>query len=278
MGKKRILVGKIFSGIFLALGIVVSLFPFYWNAVSAFKPVSEIFQYPPSFFPDNATLENFQRLPVYFPYFARNILNSFLLAFLIPLISTLFNSMAGFAFAKYEFKGKKILFMAVLATMLLPTANNYIPLFMEMAKLKLVDSYLAIILPNMATAFGVFLFRQAMYSVPNELLEAARIDGAGHFLTYWKVALPLIRSMITTVYISGFITAWNDYFWPFIILSTESKLTFPVALAGIQGQMFETPWGTIMVGALLISLPTLIIYVCLSKYIVPDVFAGSVKG
>lgn len=186
--------------------------------------------------------------------------------------------MAGFAFAKYEFRGKRALFMAVLATMLLPTSSNYIPLFMEMTAFKLVDSYLAIILPGMAGAFGVFLFRQAMYAVPDELLEAARIDGAGHLLAYLRIALPMIRPMVTTVYISGFITAWNDYFWPFIILNTESKLTFPVALAGIQGQMFETPWGTIMVGALIITLPTLIIYITLSKYIVPDIFAGSVKG
>lgn len=276
--RKKLHVGKIIVSILILAGAVISLFPFYWNASSAFKPVSEIFQYPPSFIPETFTLENFTRLTVYFPYFVRNIINSFVLAFIIPMISVLFNSMAGFAFAKYEFKGKRVLFMAVLATMLLPTASNYIPLFMEMTAFRLVDSYLAIILPGMAGAFGVFLFRQAMYAVPDELLEAARIDGAGHLLAYLRIALPMIRPMVTTVYISGFITAWNDYFWPFIILNTESKLTFPVALAGIQGQLFETPWGTIMVGALIITLPTLIIYITLSKYIVPDIFAGSVKG
>lgn len=276
--RKKLHVGKIIVSILILAGAVISLFPFYWNASAAFKPVSEIFQYPPSFIPETFTLENFTRLTVYFPYFVRNIINSFVLAFIIPMISVLFNSMAGFAFAKYEFKGKKVLFMAVLATMLLPTASNYIPLFMEMTAFRLVDSYLAIILPGMAGAFGVFLFRQAMYAVPDELLEAARIDGAGHLLAYLRIALPMIRPMVTTVYISGFITAWNDYFWPFIILNTESKLTFPVALAGIQGQLFETPWGTIMVGALIITLPTLIIYITLSKYIVPDIFAGSVKG
>lgn len=276
--RKKLHVGKIIVSILILAGAVISLFPFYWNASAAFKPVSEIFQYPPSFIPETFTLENFTRLTVYFPYFVRNIINSFVLAFIIPMISVLFNSMAGFAFAKYEFKGKRVLFMAVLATMLLPTASNYIPLFMEMTAFRLVDSYLAIILPGMAGAFGVFLFRQAMYAVPDELLEAARIDGAGHLLAYLRIALPMIRPMVTTVYISGFITAWNDYFWPFIILNTESKLTFPVALAGIQGQLFETPWGTIMVGALIITLPTLIIYITLSKYIVPDIFAGSVKG
>lgn len=265
-------------GIFLGLIAVVSILPFYWNLTSAFKPVSEIFQYPPSLFVETFTLENFQRLGVYFPYFVKNIFNSLFLAVIIPLIALLFNSMAGFAFAKYEFKGKKVLFAFVLATMLMPTTSNYIPLFMEMSKLGLTDSYLAIILPGMATAFGVFLFRQAMQAVPNELLEAAKIDGAGHLKMYFMVALPLVKPMLITVYINGFITTWNDYFWPFIVLSTESKLTFPVALAGVQGQMFETPWGIIMVGALLIAMPTILIYASLSKYIIPDINAGGLKG
>lgn len=270
--------GRAAGWVLITAGALISLFPFYWNTISAFKPVSEIFRLPPTFIPQNATLENFYRLKAYFPYFVRNIFNSFLLAFIVPLIAVIFNSMAGYAFAKFDFKGKKLLFAAVLATMLLPVTSSYIPLFMEMKALKLVDSYFAIILPGMAGAFGVFLFRQAMYSVPDEMLEAAKIDGAGGLRIYTQIVVPLIRPMMLTVYITGFITTWNDYFWPFIILYTESKLTFPVALAGIQGQVFEAPWGTIMVGAAIITLPTLLIYLFLSKYIVPDVFAGGVKG
>ena len=277
MNKKRKIHNWVI-GILLGAIAAISLFPFYWNLVSAFKPVSEIFTYPPSLIPNLFTLENFQRLPVYFPCFLRNILNSFLLAVIIPVLQLFFNSLAGYAFAKFRFRGDKILFGAVLGTMLIPSTAGYIPQFLEMSRLRLTDTYLAIILPAMAGAFGVFLFRQAMYSVPDELLEASRMDGAGSFRSYWLVALPLIRPMMITVYINGFITTWNDYFWPFIVLSTESKLTFPVALAGIQGQMFETPWGTIMVGALIISVPTLIIYASLSKYIVPDIFAGGIKG
>ena len=277
MNKKRKIHNWVI-GILLGAIAAISLFPFYWNLVSAFKPVSEIFTYPPSLIPNLFTLENFQRLPVYFPCVVRNILNSFLLAVIIPVLQLFFNSLAGYAFAKFRFRGDKILFGAVLGTMLIPSTAGYIPQFLEMSRLRLTDTYLAIILPAMAGAFGVFLFRQAMYSVPDELLEASRMDGAGSFRSYWLVALPLIRPMMITVYINGFITTWNDYFWPFIVLSTESKLTFPVALAGIQGQMFETPWGTIMVGALIISVPTLIIYASLSKYIVPDIFAGGIKG
>lgn len=274
--KKKL--GSVIGWSLIVAGALICLFPFYWNMVSAFKPVSEIFSLPPTLIPNHATLENFLRLKAFFPYFLRNIANSFLLAFLVPFIALIFNSMAGYAFAKFKFRGRKLLFAAVLATMLLPATSSYIPLFMEMKALKLVDSYFAIILPGMAGAFGVFLFRQAIFSVPDDMLEAAKIDGAGGLRIYTQIVVPLIRPMMLTVYITGFITTWNDYFWPFIVLYTESKLTFPVALAGIQGQVFEAPWGTIMVGAAIITLPTLIIYLCLSKYIVPDVFAGGIKG
>jgi ABC-type glycerol-3-phosphate transport system permease component len=162
--------------------------------------------------------------------------------------------------------------------MLIPSASGYIPLFIEMSKLKLLDSYLAIILPAMSSAFGVFLFRQSMFAVPAALMDAARIDGANDLRLYTNIAVPLVKPMMITAFISSCITTWNDYFWPFIALKTGTKLTFPVVLAGIQGQMFEVPWGIIMVGALILTVPTIIIYGALSKYIVTDIFGGSVKG
>lgn len=265
-------------GVALAIVAVTSLFPFFWNLGSAFKPVSEIFAYPPSFVPKTFTLENFERLTAYFPYFPTNILNSVFLALIVPLLQVTFNSMAGFAFAKLEFKGRNFLFAAAIATMLIPSASGYIPLFIEMSRLKLLDSYLAIILPAMSSAFGVFLFRQSMFAVPAALMDAARIDGANDLKLYTHIVVPLIKPMMITAFISSCITTWNDYFWPFIALKTETKLTFPVVLAGIQGQMFEVPWGIIMVGALILTVPTIIIYGALSKYIVPDIFGGSVKG
>jgi multiple sugar transport system permease protein len=264
--------------ILLALFAGICIFPLYWNLTAAFKPVEDIFAYPPPIIPKRITLENFRRLRAYFPYFPRNITNSLILAAGIPLLSVLFNSMAGFAFAKMQFFGKKILFACVIATILIPSTSGYIPLFIEMSKFRLVDNYMAIILPGMAGAFGVFLFRQSLFSVPDALLDAARIDGAGSFKIYSGIALPLIKPMLITIYISSFIGVWNDYFWPFLILKTEEKLTFPVALAGIQGQIFEVPWGIIMMGSLILMLPTIIIYAVLSKYIVPDIFGGGIKA
>lgn len=265
-------------GLILFIFAAIALFPFYWNLIASVTPVSKIFTYPPSLLPNNFTLENFLRLEKYFPYFGRNILNSVGLAIIIPLFAVFFNSLAGYAFAKFNFKGKNILFKFVIATILIPSTSSYIPLFIEMAKLKLVDNYLAIILPGMAGAFGVFLFRQSMYSVPNEMIDAGRIDGAGDFAIYGRIVLPLIKPMLITIFISNLINVWNDYFWPFIVLKSEARLTFPVALAGIQGQMFEAPWGIIMVGAIILTFPTIVIYSLLSKYIVPDIFGGSVKG
>ena len=269
---------RIVVALVLAVMVVVSLFPFYWNLIAAFRPLDKIFTYPPRLLPGPFTLHHFARIPAYFPHFVRNIFNSLWLATLIPMIALLFNSMAGFAFAKLNFRGKRFLFGVVLATILVPASSGYIPLYVEMAKLKLVDSFLAIILPGMAGAYGVFLFRQAMYAVPDELMDAARIDGANTLRVYATIVVPLIQPMMITVYISGFIGTWNEYFWPFIALKSAEKLTFPVVLTGIQGLLFEVPWGTIMVGALILTIPTLIIFLTLSRYIVPDIFGGSVKG
>lgn len=278
MRRKRLGFNKLLLGGFLAILAVISLFPFYWNLLSAFREVDKIFTYPPRLYPSDFSLYNFKRLSAYFPQFPRNILNSMALTLVMPVLTLCCNTLAGYAFAKMQFAGKKVLFGVVIATILVPTASGYIPLFIEMSKLGLVDNYLAIILPGAASAYGVFLFRQSMISIPGELLEAARIDGAGEFTQYARIALPLIRPMLITVYISNCISVWNDYFWPFIVLKTEEKLTFPVVLAGIQGLIFEAPWGVIMVGALVLTLPTFVVYMALSKYIVPDIFGGSVKG
>jgi len=276
MTVKKLVNGVIILVLFVFAGI--SLFPFYWNLIASVTPVSEIFRYPPVLLPIYFTLEHFQRLNTFFPHFANNIFNSVFLALIIPTLALFINSMAGFAFAKYKFRGKNILFAIVIGTMLLPTTTNFIPLFLQMVAFDLVDNFLAVILPGMAGAFGVFLFRQAIFSVPNELLDAGRIDGANDFFIYLKIVLPTIKPMLTTVFIMNVITVWNDFFWPFIVLRSGPRLTFPVVLAGIQGITFDIPWGVIMVGAFILTAPTIIIYSALSKHIVPDMFSGSVKG
>jgi len=271
--------GRVILIVILLLIAVITLFPFYWNINAAFLPVDKIFNIPPKLWPGaDFTIANAQRLYTLLPQLFRNLFNSVFLAVIIPVLSLLVNSMAGFALSKYRFKGDKIFFGVIIGTMLLPTTANYIPLFIEMAQLKLVDNYLAIILPGISGAFWVFLFRQTIFSIPDELLDAGRIDGAMDVGLYFKIVLPLIKPMATTMMINSIIGVWNDYFWPFIVLRSNSKLTFTVGLAGLQGLIFNPPWGAIMFGAVVLTVPTLIIFIVLSKYIIPDVFSGSIKG
>ena len=257
---------------------LIMIFPFYWNIAASFMPVWEMFRSPPSLIPRIFTLENFMRIRVHFPNLPRNILNSLFLASVMPLLGAFITSLAGFAFAKYDFIGRRVLFSLIIATMMLPTIVNFIPLFILMVRFGLVDNYLAIILPGIAGAFGVFLFRQAIFGVPDEMIDAARIDGANDFKVYYMIILPLVRPMLMTIIIINFIGVLNDYFWPFIILRTAARLTFPVVLAGLQGLFFDPPWGAIMVGSVILTLPTIVIFSALSKYIIPDIMGGAVKG
>ena len=271
------LVGRLLLYVVLALWLVISLFPFYWTAVSSLTPVGKIFSYPPSLLPTDLTSANFSSLVTYVPTVWRNLLNSFILASCTPLVAVFFNSLAGFAFAKFSFKGKRLLFALIIGTMLIPAVVSLVPLFIVMVKLHLVDTLWSVFLPGIVSAYGIFLFRQAMYAVPDELLDAGRIDGAGNFMLYYRVALPIVMPMVITMYILGFLGVWNDYLWPMIILSTSDKQTLPVALAALQGQLFETPWGSIMAGAVILMVPTVIIFTTLSRYIAPNILSGALK-
>lgn len=257
--------------------LVISLFPFYWMLISSVTPVEKIFTYPPVLIPTEPVLDNYQRLPILVPTIVRNALNSLALALFTPLATVFFSSLAGFAFAKFKFRGQRVLFALVIFTQLIPPAAGFIPMFIQMAQFKLIDTGWALFLPGMVSAFGIFLFRQTIRSVPDELLDAARIDGASHFRIYYAVVIPLIMPMLITQYILGFIASWNDYLWPLIALRSPQNFTLPVAMASIQGLIFNSPWGAIMAGAVLLTLPSIIIFIVLSRYIVPDLTSGAFK-
>ena len=263
--------------ILLIIWTLISIFPFYWTFISSFTPVDKIFSYPPSLYPKFFTLANYERLQVYIPSIWQNISNSAILALFTPLASIFLESMAAFAFSKLKFKGREILFGIVIATMLIPASVGFIPLFIIEVNLKLIDTLWAVFLPGVVGAFGIFLFRQAMYSIPNELMDAGKIDGASDFVLYYAIVLPAVKPIMITRYIMGFIASWNSFFWPLIVLRTQEKLTFPVALSALQTQLFESPWGSIMAGAVLLIIPVLIIFAILSQYIVPEI-GGAIKG
>jgi ABC-type glycerol-3-phosphate transport system permease component len=170
-----------------------------------------------------------------------------------------------------------VLFALVIFTQLIPPAVGYVPLFIQMAQFKLLDTMWALILPGIVSAFAIFLFRQSIRGVPDELLDAARIDGASSFRIFHAVVIPLIMPMVITQYILGFIGSWNDYLWPLIAMRSPQNFTLPVAMATIQGLMFDSPWGAIMAGAVLLTVPSIIIFIVLSRYIVPDLTSGAFK-
>ncbi|MCZ7544330.1 MAG: carbohydrate ABC transporter permease [Anaerolineae bacterium] len=199
-------------------------FPFFWMLVSSFKPPERIFSYPPEFIPTDPTLEHYADLPALIPSLGWNAVNSIALAVLTPLFGVFFSSLAGFAFAKFNFRGKHVLFAVVVLTQLIPPAAGFIPLFIEMINLRLIDTLWAVFLPGIVPAFGIFLFRQAIYSVPDELLDAGRIDGAGSFMLYRSVVIPLVMPMVLTQYILGFIGSWNNFLWPLIALAIAAEL------------------------------------------------------
>lgn len=228
---------KYVAYLLLVVWMVISLFPFYWTFISSLTPVSKIFSYPPSLYPKSPTLINYIRLQVYIPSIWLNILNSVILAIFTPVASVFLELLAAFAFSKMKFKGRDLLFGIVISTMLIPASVGFIPLFIIEVNLHLINSLWAVFLPGAVGAFGIFLFRQAMYSIPDELMDAGKMDGASDFALYYAIALPNIKPMMITIYIMGFIGSWNN-FWPLIVLRTQEKLTFPVALSALQTQPF----------------------------------------
>lgn len=263
--------------IILVLWTLICILPLYWMLISSLKPVDKIFSNPPDFLPTSVTLDNYVALPTLIPSLGQNTISSLVLAVFTPLVSVFFSSLAGFAFAKFYFRGKAILFAIVVLTQLIPQAAGFIPLFLQMTSLHLIDTLWAVFLPGLVPAFGIFLFRQTIYSVPDELLDAGRIDGANSFTLYRRIVIPLVMPMVTTQYILGFIGSWNNFLWPLIALRSPEKYTLPVALASLQGLPFRTPWGSIMAGAVLLSVPAILIFTILSKYILPDLTSGALK-
>lgn len=270
--------GTVLAYLMLGLWVLCSIFPLYWNAVAAFLPVERIFSSPPPLLPLDPVTGNFVELQRTIPTMWRNIANSLLVGVVGAVVNVFLATLAGFAFAKLRFWGKEVLFYGIVATMAIPALVGFVPLFLLMGRIGLADNIVAVILPSLAGAFGVFLFRQVVEGIPVELFEAAAIDGARSLTMYRLIALPLLTPMIVTQLIVLFLASFNDYFWPLVILRSPENYTFSLALGSITGPSFASPWGEMMAGALLLQVPVLIVFAFLSRYIVPNSLAGAVKG
>jgi ABC-type glycerol-3-phosphate transport system permease component len=266
------------TAIVTLLGGVVAvgmLAPYAFMAVSAFKPQGEIFAAPLKFFPRHITVDSFNLLFKLLPY-ARWYLNSFIVAVLGTALTLTISSMAGFAFAKYEFRFKSTLFILVLGTVLVPFQVLLVPQFEIIRALGGFNTYWALIVPVAANAFAVFLMRQYTISVPDELLDAARVEGAGEFKVWWKIVLPLVRPGLAVVGTITFLAYWNDFFWPLIVTTEPQMFVVNLGIASLIGP-YDNQYGVLLAGALLASLPVIIAFLFFQRHIIEGLTAGAVK-
>ncbi len=261
----------------IALAVVTAM-PFLYMITGSFKRNAEIFSYPLTLIPRDPILDNYTRLlsGAEIP-FVRQFGNSALVATTQTLLSLFVASLVGWGFAKYEFRGKKPLFTFLLATMMFPGQVALVPLFLLMLRIGWLDSYLAIVIPGAVSAFGAFFMRQIMLGIPNELLDAGRIDGSSEWGLYWRIGIPLSGAGFSILAVLTFLGSWNEYLWPLIVLRTTEKFTYPVGLATLVG-LYKIEYGMILAGAFLATLPILAIFLIGRNQFVAGITAGAIKG
>jgi multiple sugar transport system permease protein len=263
---------------FLSLGAVVMLLPFVWMALSSFMSSQEVIARPLTWFPTELRFENYQTLSDAIPL-DRMYLNSLIVTTVITLGVLLTSSMAGYGFAKFRFPGRDALFILVLATLMIPFFVVLIPVFYLVSQLGWIDTYAGLIVPNIVTGFGIFLMRQYMLSLPDEVLDAARIDGASEFEIYWRIALPLSTPVIGALGILSFVYQWNNFLWPLVIARSSDMWTVPVGLNSLQ--VYASSANVInlqMAGAALAIVPVMVVFLLLQRYFVRGIALTGMKG
>ena len=261
---------KSFIYIFLIAGAVTMALPYIWMFVTSIKPIGEIQTYPPSFIVKNPTIEPYKDLFKMVPM-ARYLFNSLFVAGSITLFNVFATSLAGYAFAKHKFWGRDVIFFLFVGSLMIPWQVNILPGFIIVKNLGWLNTYRGLIIPSMAwCAFGIFLNRQYIYSIPDDLIDAAKIDGCSEFTIYVKVILPLIKPVLATLAIFTFLQQWNNFVWPLVITHTSEMRTIPLALAVLTGQ-FGANYGMVMAGAVVATLPMLVVYLLFQKYIIKGI-------
>lgn len=265
----------LYYGLLALIGIIF-LLPFYWMVISSIRPQSEFYHIPVSLVPNSLSLGNYHRLFA-LSDFARGILNSFIFAGAAVVLQVFVASLAGYTFAKLRFRFRKALFIGVLATMMLPTSVQLIPNFLLMSRIHWIDTYWSLIIPGVADAFGIFWMRQYCRSIPDELLDAARVDGAGEFTIYWRIVLPAIQPALASLAIFVFLSSWNDLLRPLVFLRSQSMFTAAIWLT-IVGQNGHVPQpGVVMAGSVLTSVPAILLFATLQRRFVAGLTSGSIK-
>ena len=260
----------------LLLIAIVTAIPLLWMLSASFMASGEANAFPPPFFPKHITLEQYRALFTRL-HVARYLTNSFLLSVSVTAISLLLNSMAGYAFAKFRFRGRARLFRALLSALVIPAQVAMLPLFLLLREIGVINTYWGVIIPGMASIFGIFLVRQYAVSIPDDLLDAARIDGASEWRIYWSIVLPVCKPILVTLAIFTFMGTWNDFMWPLIVLTDDRMYTLPVALANLVGEHVQDT-ELMMAGSVLTVAPVLLLFIVLQRYYIRGIMMGSVKG
>lgn len=265
--------------VMMHLGMMIvaffTLLPFFWMLSASFMPTGEASSFPPRFVPTHFTFRQYQFLFERM-HLGRFFLNSLILAISVSLVSLFVNSLAGFAFAKYHFKGKHSLFTFLLSSMIIPGQVTMLPVFLLLNKLGLLNTYFGIIIPGMASIFGIFLIRQYLQGIPDSLIEAARIDGASDWKIYWRIILPLALPVLVTLTLFTFMGTWNDFLWPLIVMTNEDMYTLPVAISNLLGE-HALDLELMMAGSVITILPVLMVFMLLQKYYIQGILLGGIK-
>jgi multiple sugar transport system permease protein len=259
----------------LGLAAFVAIAPLLWMLSVSFMPTGAASTYPPPLWPAAPTLQQYREL------FGRGgmgryFANSLGLALALTLLSALFNTMAGYAFAKLRWRGRERLFNALLAALVIPGQVAMLPLFLMLKGMGLVNTYAGVLIPGLASVFGIFLVRQYARNVPDELLEAARLDGAGEFRIFFAVVLPLLKPVLVTLAVFAFLGSWNDFMWPLIVLTDGDLYTLPVALASLSREHVQDS-ELMMAGAVVTIAPVLLLFLSLQRYYMQGLLMGGVK-
>lgn len=268
--------GRILAYLIVTLGAVIMVAPFLWMLSTAFKGGGNIFDYPPTWIPDPVTYEHFREVWTVVP-FGRYLFNSLFIAVCVTLGEVLTSALAAYAFARLRFPGRDAIFLMYLATLMIPGQVTIIPNFILMRYLGWINTYEGLIIPTAFTAFGTFLLRQYFLSIPRELEEAARVDGASYFQVWWRIIMPLASPAIATLGVFSFMGAWNSFLWPFIMVSTSDMRTLTVALRSLQSE-YGTEWGMMMAGSLIAMLPMLVIFLFAQRYFVRGIATTGFGG
>jgi multiple sugar transport system permease protein len=260
----------------LTIGLVAVIAPFIWMILGSFKSEGELRQAPPTWWPQDASLDNYQQLFERLQ-FGTYFLNSTVVAVAVTVGNLLFCSMLGYALAMLQFRGRNVLFLGVMATLMIPGVVTFVPLFVLVANVGLVDTLPGLFLPFLAAPFGVFLMRQFILGLPRDLLDAGRVDGAGELRIFARIILPLCGPALATLGILTFLASWNNFLWPLVVAQTEETYTLPVALALYSIGQNSTQFGLLLAGATVVVIPVLLIFMLFQRRVIEGIATTGIK-